>query len=218
MHYIAEDPWPLAGALGLIALGLLVALKVTQQGKYLVRAGIALGLAVAVVAVERVWVTEDEKIERVVYDLAEAVQARDADRIMAHLAPEASVEITRLTLDGPSNPIRQAVLTAMSKFTRVRIDRDLLEGELQRYQFDWVRISHLQTNAGSESGRGTAEFRVHLFGEQADPYHAISTPPAGLGWSLGFRRTDEGQWKVSRITPTALPGAATFPGATGRGR
>lgn len=216
MHYLAEDPWPLAGGLGLIALGCLIALKLSQQGKHLVRAGIALGLALAVVVIERAWVTENERIERVVYDLAEAVQARDADRVMAHLAPEATVEVGRLTLEASSNPVRRAVLAAMSQFAQVRIDPERLREQLQRYEFDWVRISDLTTHAGTETGRGTAEFRVHLMGKQTDPYHGIGTPPAGIGWSLGFRRTDEGAWKVVRITPTAMPGEVQPPGSAGR--
>ena len=38
--------------------------RVTQQGKYLVWALTALGLAVAVVVIERMWVTDNERIER----------------------------------------------------------------------------------------------------------------------------------------------------------
>ena len=43
MTYLLEDPTYLAGGLLLLAGAFLVALKVTQQGKYLVRAGIAWG-------------------------------------------------------------------------------------------------------------------------------------------------------------------------------
>ena len=43
MTYLSEDPTFLAGFFLVLAGAFLAALKVTQQGKYLVRAGIALG-------------------------------------------------------------------------------------------------------------------------------------------------------------------------------
>ena len=73
MTYLSEDPTYLAGGLLLLAGAFLVALKVTQQGKYLIRAGIALGLGLVVVVVEWLWVTDNERIEQVVYDLRRAV-------------------------------------------------------------------------------------------------------------------------------------------------
>ena len=38
MEFLSEDPTYLAGGLGLIAVGLLIALRVSQQGKYLIGA------------------------------------------------------------------------------------------------------------------------------------------------------------------------------------
>ena len=77
MTFLSEDPTYLAGFLVLAAGAFLMALKVTQQGKYLVWALTALGLAVAVVVIERMWVTDNERIESVVYDLRRAVLAAD---------------------------------------------------------------------------------------------------------------------------------------------
>src|SRR5271166_4780259 len=59
MTFLSEDPTYLAGFLILVAGGFLMALKVTQQGKYLAWALTALGLAVAVVVIERLWVTDN---------------------------------------------------------------------------------------------------------------------------------------------------------------
>ena len=67
------------GGLLLLAGGFAVALGSTQQGKYLIRAMIAAGLAAAVVAVEWAWVTDNERIEQVVYDLRDAVVNSDVD-------------------------------------------------------------------------------------------------------------------------------------------
>src|SRR5580658_4219235 len=90
MTYLSEDPTLLAGGLFLLAGAFVLALKVTQQGKYAIRAGVALVLAVAVVSIEWVWVTDNERIEQVVYDLGRAVQSSDndrVDRVLAHMMP-----------------------------------------------------------------------------------------------------------------------------------
>ena len=88
MIYLSEDPTYLAGGLFLLAGLFAVALKVTQQGKYLVRAGIAVALALVVIVVEWVWVTDNERIENVVYAVRAAVLKSDVDGVLALLAPD----------------------------------------------------------------------------------------------------------------------------------
>src|SRR4051794_17723170 len=88
MTMLSEDPTYLAGALLLLAGAFAVALRLTQQGKYLVWALSAVGLALAVLAIERFWVTDSERIERVVYDLRRAVLASDAEGVLKHLTPD----------------------------------------------------------------------------------------------------------------------------------
>jgi ketosteroid isomerase-like protein len=184
MEYLSEDPWPLAGALGLVALGFLVALLITQQGKHLIRAGIALGLALAVIGIEHFWVTDNERIEAVVYDLARAVGASDPGAIEAHLAPD---------FEAPAGAVGRAVIRA----------------SLPNIKFDFVRVSHLRVNAGAQTRLGTADFTVQTSGMGTAPIlgarATFATPPSGTDWSLGFRETAPGQWKVTRITPTRLP-------------
>ena len=63
-------------------------MRVTQQGKYLVWALSSLGLAMTVLLVERFWVTDNERIERVVYDLRRAVMTSDAEAVLKHLTPD----------------------------------------------------------------------------------------------------------------------------------
>ena len=183
MEYLSEDPWPLAGALGLVALGFLVALLITQQGKHLIRAGIALGLALAVIGIEHFWVTDNERIEAVVYDLARAVGASDPGALEAHLAPD---------FEAPLGAVGRALIRAA----------------LPNIKFDFVRVSKLVVNAGAQSRQGTADFTVHASGMASAPLlgsHAFATPPSGTDWSLGFRETAPGRWMVTRITPTRLP-------------
>ena len=193
MEYLSEDPWPLAGALGLVALGFLVALLITQQGKHLIRAGIALGLALAVIGIEQVWVTDNERIEAVVYDLARAVGASDPGAIEAHLAPDFETPVGA-------------------------VGRALIRASLPNIKFDFVRVSKLSVHAGAQTRLGTADFTVHASGMATTPIlsHAFATPPSGTDWSLGFRETAPGQWKVTRITPTRLPQGLSLNAAAGR--
>ena len=88
MEFLSEDPTYLAGGLGLLAVALLIALRVTQQGRYLIWALVALGLAAVVLVIEHFWVTDAERIERVVYDLRDAVLASDAERVLTYLTPD----------------------------------------------------------------------------------------------------------------------------------
>src|SRR5438270_9400386 len=100
MRYLVEDPSYLLMALGLVALGFLIALKVTQQGKYLVRAGVVAAIAAAIFGFEQYWVTDAERVEAVVYDLARAVEASDVDRIKSHLDDRVTVGMRDRTVDG----------------------------------------------------------------------------------------------------------------------
>jgi hypothetical protein len=183
MTNLSEDPTYLVVALLLLAGSFVVALNVTQQGKYLVRAGIVIGLALIVVAVDWFWVTDNERIEKVVYDLRRAVQNSDVDGVLSCMAP------TVQYLQGE---------TALSE----EMTLGLIETNLSHTHFDFVRVSDLQTSAGQQSRRGKAEFRVFTRGRStgsAGPLDGITT------WSLGFQETAPGVWKVNRISPISMP-------------
>lgn len=200
MHYLSEDPWPLVYMLGAAALAGLVALRVTQQGKYLVWCGVAVLLALVVLLIEHFWVTDNERIEAVVYDIARSVAKSDAEGVIAHLAPDARVEL------GSANDRFTSLVTSQLHGVVGRaLTREMIRAELVKYHFDFVRITRLHAEAGAHTRRGTAEFRVQVFGVQHQPFHTISTPPAGMGWSLGFREVEPGVWKVTRITPGEWP-------------
>ena len=145
MTNLLEDPTYLAGGLLLLAGAFGVAFNITRLGKYLVRAGIALGLALVVVAVEWFWVTDNERIEQVVYDLRRAVLGSDVEGALIHMAPNVQY------LQGD---------TALSEDAT----RALIKANLSHAQFEFVRISDLQTSAGQQSRRGKAEFRVFTRG------------------------------------------------------
>ncbi len=193
MTMLAEDPTNLVVALGLLAGAFLVALKVTQQAKYLFWAIGVLGLILAVVVIEQVWVTDNERIERVVYDLRRAVLASDAEGVLAHLAPDVEYVQEGSMLSGAAT-------------------RGLIRANLANSTFDFVHISDLQASAGRQTRRGTAEFRVYAKGNLHTSLATYNVGTANSIWSLGFQETAPGVWKVNRITPVSVPeGAITVP-------
>jgi len=201
LYYLSEDPWPLVTVLGLIGLGFLVALWITRQGKQLIRAGIALGLALLVLGVEHLWVTDNERIERVVYDLGQAVEASDADAVVSHLAPD-------VVFAGETDYVSRR-LSSLDSGSIVQAIRS----ELENCKFERVRISRLNANAGALTRQGTAEFEVFAIGSFKTPFATqnFTTPISGMEWSLGFRETNPGVWKVTRITPISSPVAFSRP-------
>ncbi len=91
MYYLIEDPSYLLIGLGVAALGCLLALRVTQQGKFLIWAGVLAAVAGLVFVADQYWVTDAERVEGVVYDLARAVEASDSDRIKSHMDERVSI-------------------------------------------------------------------------------------------------------------------------------
>jgi hypothetical protein len=184
MTYLSEDPTFLAASLLLVAGAFLVALNVSQQGKYLIWAAVALILAVAVIVIEWLWVTDNERIEQVVYDLRRAVLESNVEGVLSHLAPNVQY------LQGD---------VALSEDAT----RALVGANLSRARFEFVRIADLQVSAGQQSRRGKAEFRVFARGSLASSAAEGSTSVST--WSLGFEETAPGIWRVNRISPLSVP-------------
>jgi hypothetical protein len=185
MSYLSEDPWFLAGGLGLLGVALLIAMHVTQQGRYLIRGLIALGLAAAVLVVEHFWVTDGERIEMVVYDLRDAVVAADSERVLTYLTSDVQFV--------------QGGNTSTGEATKA-----LIRSTLSNAHFDFVRVSHLQTEAFPQSRRGSAEFRLIASGRLQTSMAPLNFGTTNSDWSLGFTETSPRVWKVDRITPTQL--------------
>src|SRR5262245_6336843 len=189
MTYLSEDPTLLAGGLMLLAGAFVIALRVSQQGKYLIRAVVAAGLAVTVVVIEWLWVTDNERIEQVVYDLRQAVLNSDVERVLAHLTPDVQFS------EGGTTRFGEAT-------------RALIRANLSHTRFELIRISGLQTAAGQQSRRGTAQFRVFAKGSLHTTLATVTIGTADSVWSLGFQETEPRVWKVNRITPLQLPPGA----------
>jgi hypothetical protein len=191
MEYLSEDPTYLAGSLGIAGAAFLIALRLTQQGKYLVWAGIALSLALLVLAIEWIWVTDNERIEQVVYSLGRAVESADSPAVLGHLTPDVRYVARGASLPGPAT-------------------RSMIEGAVAGAKFDFLRITHLRVNAGGQSRRGTAEFQVVASGSVEGPFNTLNFGTTNSSWSLGFRETSPKVWKVNRITPIRFPSGSEF--------
>jgi ketosteroid isomerase-like protein len=196
VYYLAEDPWYLAGALGILALGFLIAVKTTQQGKYLVWAIVCLVLAGAVVAIEHFWVTDNERVEAVVLDLARAARSSDVEGVLAHLTPDVVLELRGDRIKGP-------------------VARAFIQAALGDTRFDFLVVSQIQTDVGTQTRQGAATFQIHAGGSHSN--FNFATGASGSDWSMGVEETPEGQWKINRITATRLPWNIRLPSGGGQG-
>lgn len=192
-YYLAEDPWYLVGALGLVAAGFLIAMRVRQDGRDLVRALVAIAAAAGVLVVEQLWVTDAERVEWVARDLAEAVARSDADAALALMDEH-------VTFSMRSNTVGE------------ELDLATIAPMLRGVRFDFVRLSRMETTAGGQTHRGQAEFRATAAGTVEIGMMGGARGFAGNSvWSLGFRRTADGAWKINRITAVELPQYTMLP-------
>jgi hypothetical protein len=186
MTFLTEDASYLLIGLGVAALACLLALKVSQQGKFLVW---ALGLLVAAAVVfgfEHFWVTEAEQVEAVVYDLAEAIRASNADRIKDHIDPKVTIGTKDRTIDG-SATLR------------------LIYFYLQSTHFDYVTVSQLTTSVGRQSRVGKANFKAIATGVFQEGQSEFPIGTLGTEWELSFREVSPGVWKITRIQAIKVP-------------
>ena len=192
MEFLSEDPTFLLSVLVMAAVASLIALRVTQQGRFLIGAGVCLALALVVFVGERAWVTQGERIAMVVEDLRRAIEASDVEGVTRHLTPD--VEFV------------QEDRTVGSAATRA-----LIRSNLENAGFNFVRVTGLRTAAFPRSRRGTAEFRVMAEGRSKAALGTGLIGTAGSEWSLGFQETSPDVWKVNRITPISIPRGLALP-------
>mgnify|MGYP001090659437 FL=1 len=185
MTWLSDDPTWLAGSLGVAAVGCFLALRATQEGKYLIWGLSAAAAAVLVVVVERVWVTDEERVEAVVYDLRKSLLAGDAEGLLARMTPDVQYVQEGEALSGPAT-------------------QSLIRSSLANSDLETVRVYGLQTSVGRQSRRGKAEFKVFTQGSILGPFGMGGAGAANTAWSLGFEEDEPGVWKVNRITPISL--------------
>jgi hypothetical protein len=194
MTFLSEDPTYIAGGFLLLAGMFAIALKRTQQGKHLIGAVTALILALVVVLVEWIWVTDNERIEKVVYDVRAAVLNSDPEGVLANLAPNVMYQ--------------QGDTAGTSDWTRA-----LIRTNVSNVKLEFARISELRTSVGQQTRRGLAEFRVFTKGGLRTTSNVTEGVTAMTAWSLGFQETEPGVWKIYRISPVSIPkGVLALPG------
>ena len=186
MQLLTEDPTYLAGGLALLAAAFLIAMRLTQQGKFLIWAGAALGVALLSVVTDWLWVTDNERVEQAVYGLAKAVAASDVPGMLSYFDEDVHYT-SRTTVSLPA-----------------KATRTLAESLVANTKFDRIRVTQIRANVGGQSRRGTADFGVEAGGkiQGAYNYDFLSVKTA---WSFGLREVRPGIWKVNRITLVESP-------------
>ncbi len=211
MHYLVEDPWPLGLGLAILGLAFLLAVRVTQRGKFLIWAGVALGLSALVFLVEALYVTDAERIEAVVYDIVLASSKGDAETVLSHLTSDVILEQGGNTLG--ENRLQRFARLVGAELARGPVARQVIRGLLEDVTFDYLYITHLEVQANRLNRLGTAELRVHAMGSFRGPYAQLnfSTDAQGSDWSMGLEEAEPNVWLVNRITAVRLPGNAKLP-------
>lgn len=196
MEFLSDDPTYPAIVLSVLALAFFVMLNVTQQGKYLIFTGATVAMLAGLFLIERMWVTENERIEDVIVALAKAVETKDIDRAVSFLTSDCVLErtpdrgnfIVGNIVDRFAGPV-----TAAS-----------LRQEIGSYEFEWLKVARLQAHAGELSRQGSAECVIHVSAKNTSIPAFHMTPPSGMSWSFGLHEESPHVWKVSRITPGRL--------------
>ena len=185
MHYLLEDPTIVVGAMVVLALICLIALMATQRGKFLVW-GMGFVLAAAFfLLLEQVWVTDNERIEAVVYALRDATARSDADAVLALTTPDLRLEPSIALAKGP-------------------LARAFIKTQLENAKFDYLLIRHLEVASSPQARRGSAQFEVLASGSWQH-YNWATTPGQAI-WSIGLEEMPDKTWKINRITAVKLPG------------
>jgi ketosteroid isomerase-like protein len=201
MRWLSEDPWTAVGVLVVVAIVLLGLLKLRQEGRFLIAALAVLGLAGLVLVVERAWVTEAERVEAVVYELAAATRRSDAAGALALVTPDVVVTDGNGTSGGPvaaggANPARA-----------------LIEARLGDTIFDFFNASHVRVTVAPDQATASAEMRVYLAGsiDYQGTRINFATDGNGSDWRLDFRKVGDA-WRVEKIAAVRLPRGWRIPG------
>ena len=86
MSWLTEDPTFVLLAIGVVAVGIIIAILKTGRGLYLTWLGGVLLLALLVIVIDRYVVTDREKIEDTLYGAAAALEGGDVEGVTSYLA------------------------------------------------------------------------------------------------------------------------------------
>jgi hypothetical protein len=157
MTVLLESPWP-AIFFGIIAEAVLAVILVrTGRGAVLLGMLGVLALSLAGVGLERLVVTERERVEATLYGAADAIEHNDADGVVSWLSPTGQVS--------PS----------------------WIRGVMKRYRFTDARINNLQVEINHMSSPPTAKARMIAAFSVAETHGASPYNNARLGLTVELR-------------------------------
>ncbi len=175
----AEDFWSLVGLCALVELGLVIALVRTGRRGLLVLVALTPFVAGALVAVELLIVTERERVDGLIDEMAAAARAEDVDGLVKHLAPNC-----RYGNIGPDG-IRQTAATIFGMF------------DIER-----LTLSSRKTQVARLRKEATAEFLAVARGRQGQ----IDFAPYPTRWIFTFQQNRDDEWRVVEIQQVAAFG------------
>ena len=180
--YFTENPWPLVFILALLELALIITIKARGQGVWLKLAFAVPVVALVVVVIELLIVTDREAVKSEIKSLADAVQQEDVDRILSHISRDYDD-------GGVSYETFKASVTAL----------------LGMLDLDSVTLFFEEIEA-MRDGRMMARFKALTMGKVSNvPYGSHPSR-----WQIYLRKTD-GRWLVCQIIPLEAKGTEAWP-------
>jgi len=181
-RWFVDDITPLLWLIAFAELLLMIVAAATQRGRYVV-AMVLLGLCVPLlILLDWFVVTDRERVEDVIDDLATAVENEDVAGIARHLAQECHY--------GRFN--RAAILA-------------LAQRAFDRYEIEWLRIRRLRVRVSEGSRLAVADFTA--VGVARDQNGTSGWQPTR--WRLALREIEPDRWMVTAIVRLPeLPGQA----------
>jgi hypothetical protein len=171
-HYVGEDVWPLIGLLAVIALGLGIAMVGTGRGRFLIGIIALACLAVSLLVIERLWVTDKERVDGIINEMAQSALREDSAAIVRHLSPQCRY----------GNLDRSGIeRLAAATFAQVALDK--------------VSVSSRKTEVFPMRGEARVDFLAVVRGRQNN----VEFSPYPTRWIFTFVQNQQGAWEVEEI-------------------
>ena len=173
-----EDPWTLFLLLALAELLLVVTVKRRGQGVWLKLVIAVPIVAVGLLVLEWLIVTDREELQANVRAAARALQDEEMETFLVHFSP--AYEFAGLDYE------------TLQRWTQAFADTY----KLKSTTFFWHEVKVV-------AGKGLVEFSVLTTGE----VHGVDYGPNKSRWQLEFRREGTPpQWKISKVRVVHIPG------------
>lgn len=131
--WFTENPWPPVIILALIACGMVAAWSSQKRAAWLAGAVVLLIGCVGIFVLEEAIVTEGERVEANVRDLAWSFQKKDRDKVLGFFSPQAA-------------DLRGVIKEALDSVD-VKDDLDIKDMEVRVYGGGAQALSHFRANA-----------------------------------------------------------------------